>query len=420
MVTLTSPCLVSLLLGLAPGFVDPPHPPLGQLPSQTGLPPLLIDSKGQPITQAGAWFERRKELLAQFEHFMYGKIPPKVPVKGKLLFEDGKALGGKATLREVRITLGDWEEPYIHLLIAIPNAAKGKPVPTFLGINFHGNSAALDDPRIALSSGYVMNSAPGQKNNRATDAGRGGEKDKWVIEETVGKGYGVALFHCADLAPDKPGLKEKLFARWPVGEDKEGDATATISAWAWGMMRALDYLETVPEIDGKRVAAVGHSRLGKTALVAGAFDDRFALVIPHQAGCGGTAPSRGKVGESVKQINDRFPHWFCRNFKLFNDDPSKLPFDQHALVGCCAPRPVLFSNALEDTLANPDGQFEVLKAADPVYRLVSPGGLDSVNIPPLGELSPGLLGYWKRSGKHSMTAEDWKYFCLYADRYLKK
>ena len=105
---------------------------------------------------------------------------------------------------------------------------------------------------------------------------------------------------------------------------------------------------------------VGHSRLGKTALLAGAFDERIALVIPHQAGCGGSAPSRGKVGESVKQINNGFPHWFNGAFKEFNDQPDRLPFDQNCLVALVAPRPVLFSNAVEDTWANPEGQFEVL------------------------------------------------------------
>jgi len=394
---------------------DPPLP--RDLPEISRLPDARTRPDGTAVMALEEWPGRRTELLSQFAHYMYGKIPPKLPVRATVLFEDKQALGGLATLKEVKLSLGDWEDPAIVLLIATPNGKAGK-VPAFLGINFNGNSAVLDDKRIALPVGYVMNSAPGQKDNRATEAGRGSETSKWAVAETIKRGYAVAVFHCGDIAPDKPGLKEKIFARL-THDDKQGDFTATISAWAWGMMRALDYLVTVDAIDGGRVAAVGHSRLGKTALVAGAFDDRFALIIPHQAGCGGTAPSRGTVGESIKQINDRFPHWFCSNFKEFNDHPKKLPFDQNGLVACCAPRPVLFSNALEDTWANPDGQFEVLKAADDIYRMASRGGLDSFNIPPVGELSPGLLGYWKRKGKHSMTAEDWKLFCDYADRHLK-
>jgi hypothetical protein len=181
-----------------------------------------------------------------------------------------------------------------------------------------------------------------------------------------------------------------------------------------------DYLVTDKSIDSKRMISVGHSRLGKTAILAAAFDDRFAMAIPHQAGCGGTSPSRGKVGEKVININTNFPHWFCGNFKAFNEAPEKLPFDQHCLVSLVAPRPVLFSNAKEDTWANPDGQFEMLQAADPVYRLLGAGGLEAKKVPELGKLSPGTLGYFIREGKHSMNRDDWKIFLDYADVQLKK
>src|SRR5207244_1581649 len=179
--------------------------------------------------------------------------------------------------------------------------------------------------------------------------------------------------------------------------------------------RALGYLLTNSDLDKNRIAVVGHSRLCKTALLAAAFDERIALSIPHQAGCGGTAPSRGKVGESVKQINDRFPHWFNGTFKEFNDKPERLPFDQNCLVALVAPRPVLFSNAKEDQWANPDGQFQVLQAADPVYRLLGAGGLDAKEMPELGKLVDSKLGYYIRPGKHSMTREDWKIFVDFAD-----
>jgi hypothetical protein len=176
---------------------------------------------------------------------------------------------------------------------------------------------------------------------------------------------------------------------------------------------------TAPELDAKRIAVVGHSRLGKTALLAGAFDERIALVIPHQAGCGGTAPSRHKVGETVKQINDRFPHWFCDEFTKFNDQVERLPFDQHSLVALCAPRPVLFTNAVEDSWADPEGQYNVLAAASPVYRLLGVDGLAEGAYPPPGRLVKSRLGYWLREGKHSMNRDDWKIFLDFADAWLK-
>jgi hypothetical protein len=174
------------------------------------------------------------------------------------------------------------------------------------------------------------------------------------------------------------------------------------------------------DLDSKRICVVGHSRLGKTALLAAALDERIALAIPSQAGCGGTAPSRGTVGESVKQINDRFPHWFNATFKRFNEKPDRLPFDQHGLVALVAPRPVLFTNAVEDSWANPAGQFEVLKAAEPVYRLLGAGGLDAKTMPEPGVLVDSVLGYYIRPGKHSMTRGDWKVFLDYADKRLGK
>jgi len=145
------------------------------------------------------------------------------------------------------------------------------------------------------------------------------------------------------------------------------------------------------------------------------MDERIALAIPHQAGCGGTAPSRGRVGESVKQINDRFPHWFCDEFTKFNDAPARLPFDQHCLVALCAPRPVLFTNAIEDTWANPDGQFDMLKAAEPVYQLLNAGGLEARERPELNQLIASKLGYFIRPGKHSMNRQDWEAFLDFAD-----
>ena len=200
-----------------------------------------------------------------------------------------------------------------------------------------------------------------------------------------------------------------------------GDDTATVACWAWGVQRAVDYLTTDPSIDAARIAAVGHSRLGKTVLLAAAFDERIALAVPNQAGCGGTGPSRHSdpKAEGVKRINTSFPHWFCANFKAFNDDPSKLPFDQNCLAALCAPRPLLFTNAAEDLWANPAGQFEVLKAASPAYRLLGVEGLGAKSVPPAGKLLDSRLGYFIRPGKHGMTSLDWTAYMDFADKWMK-
>lgn len=377
---------------------------------------------GTKVTSKADWVsKRRPELKALFEHYMYGKRPAPVKVSAKVNHEDANAYGGKATLREVVLTLGEKEAGRINLLLVTPNGRKG-PAPVFVGMNFSGNHSLVKDPKVLLPTAWMYPNRTGVKDNKATDAGRGTALDVWNIDLIVERGYAVATFYNGDIDPDRNDRREGIRPLWNHGGEQRGDETATIMAWSWGISRAVDYLETLKEIDPKRVIAVGHSRLGKTAILTAAFDERIALAIPHQAGCGGTAPSRchNPKSETVKRINTSFPHWFDGNFKKFNDDPARLPFDQDCLVALCAPRPVLFSNATEDQWANPGGQFDVLKAADPVYRLLGAGGLKAKEPPPVGTLSDGTLGYWVRPGKHSMTREDWQIFLDYTDKHLGK
>jgi hypothetical protein len=409
---LLAAALPVLAAAAPPGYPDADH-----LPARPEMPDPLVMLDGSRVGSKDDWFSRRRpELKALFEHYMYGAAPggpgaEVIQAKAKVEREDKSALGGKATLREVTVTFGPPDAPRIHLLLIVPNDRKG-PAPVFLGLNFYGNHAAVNDPKVALPAGWVPDRSAGATGNRASEKGRGSQADTWAADTVVSRGYAMATFYCGDVAPDHPGHNDGVHPFYP------GHDWGTIAAWAWGLSRAADYLVTVPEIDAGRMAVVGHSRLGKAALLAGAFDDRFKVVIPLQAGCGGSAPSRGKVGESVRQINDRFPHWFNAVFKTFNDRPERLPFDQNGLVALVAPRAVLFSNATEDTWANPEGQFQVLKAAEPVYRLLGAGGLESETMPETGKLSAGTLGYAIRPGKHSMTREDWAFFLDFADKHL--
>ena len=257
--------------------------------------------------------------------------------------------------------------------------------------------------------------------NRATEASRGTQVDVWALEQSIDRGYAVATFYCGDIEPDKTNAPDGLRAwlnRAPAGASVSTSTNdcGTIAAWAWGISRAVDYLVTDKDIDARRIAVTGHSRLGKAATVAAAFDERIALAVPLQAGCGGTAPSRGKTGESVKAINEHFPHWFNAEFKKFNDQPDRLPFDQHCLIALIAPRPVLIGCATEDTWSNPAGQFEMLQAADPVYRFLGADGLDAKQMPETNKLVGNRLAYFIRPGKHSMTKGDWKMFLDFADK----
>ncbi len=374
---------------------------------------------GTKVASKEDWFtKRRPELKNLFQHYMYGKLPKPEKFKASVVHEDPKAYEGKGTLREVEISLGEPECAKIRLLLVTPNERR-TPAPVFVGLNFSGNHSLVGDPKVSIPTSWMYPNRKGVKDNRATEEGRGDALDVWNIDLIIERGYAVATFYGGDIDPDRADKREGIRPFWKT-ENASGDDTGTIMAWTWGIQRVVDYLETDKSIDAKRIICVGHSRLGKTALLAAAFDDRIAMAIPLQAGCGGTAPSRGKVGEQVKQINERFPHWFCDNFKKFSDDTAKLPFDQHCLVALCAPRPVLFANAKEDAWANPDGQFDMLKAADPVYRLLGVEGLTVKQKPEPGKLVDSRLGYFFREGKHSMTREDWNAFLDFADKQLGK
>jgi hypothetical protein len=420
----SSPLLLAMLLSTA-AAADFPLPE--QLPANPKFPDPLVMMDGTKVTTKEQWETKRKpELKALFQHYMYGRLPPTPKRQSyRVLFSDDKAFGGKAKLSEVKIS---FEEPSldraVYVLFVVPNQVTKPPV--FVGMNFCGNHTLLDDERIHLPEGWVRNSCAGAVNERATDKGRGGQKDLWNIDLILERGYALACFYSGDIDPDTPDMSDGIGpAFYKPGETAPApDDAATIMLWAWGFHRVIDFIHAAAkdEVDPQRIAVVGHSRNGKTALLAGAFDERIALVIPLQAGCGGTAPSRTSDmrAESVKRINTSFPHWFCGNFKKFNDDTSKLPFDQHCLIALCAPRPVLLPNAEEDLWANPSGQFELLQAASPVYRLLGVEGLADGAKPEMNKLTDSRLGYFIRPGKHAMTRADWEVFLAYADKQLKK
>lgn len=389
------------------------------------FPDPLVLQDGTKTTTKDAWNEKAKpELKELFQKHMYGRYPDvRTKISAKVLHEDNKAFGGIGTLREVELSLGIKDCPPISLLMAIPNDQPKRGVPVFVGMNFSGNHAIVDDPKVRIPLNWTYPNDPGVKNNRATAEGRGKGAKVWPLTQIVKAGYAVVTFHNADVDPDtkeeRGGMRPFIT---PFTDGKTpNDFPATVMCWAWGIHRVIDYVVTQPEFDAKRIAAVGHSRLGKTVLLAAAFDERIALAIPHQAGCGGTAPSRQNdpKAESVKRITTSFPHWFSASFAEYADDTTKLPFDQHTLLALVAPRPVLYSNATEDQWANPKGQFDMLKQATPVYKLLGVDGMMETEFPANGKLIDNRLGYWIRTGKHEMNADDWGVFIKFADKWMK-
>ena len=349
------------------------------------LPDPLVLADGRKVADARTWTEKRRpELLRLFETHVYGRTPAGGPkARFQVTKTDPSALGGRATRKDVAITFGDGAAARrLNLLVYLPRKPR-RPAPVFLGLSFQPNDAL-----------------------------------KWPVETIVDRGYGVAVAFYGDVFPDRPdGGGESVLTLFP-GE-RGPESWNALGVWAWALRRALDYLETDPAVDAKRVAVLGHSRLGKAALWAGAQDPRFAMVVSNESGCGGAALSKRIYGETVAAITGRFPHWFCGNFARYAGHEAALPVDQHELLALIAPRPLYVASAVEDRWADPKGEFLAALGADPVYRLLGTEGLPAREMPAVDQPVHGTIGYHVRSGGHDLADYDWRQYLAFADRHLR-
>ncbi|MGI9175504.1 MAG: acetylxylan esterase [Rhodothermales bacterium] len=396
-----------------------------QVPEYT-LPDPLVLEDGTPVENADVWQnQRRPELVRLFEENVYGKAPePPEGMRFEVTSEDTAALGGMATRRQVTIHFSDETDgPKLDVLLYVPNRAP-HPVPAFVGLNFGGNHTIHPDTGIALarpwSSEQEGDDAPSYQ---PTEADRGRGANRWPVERILARGYALATAYYGDLDPDyDDGFQngvQPLFYEEGQTSPKE-DEWGSVAAWAWGLSRILDYLETDPDVDAERVAVIGHSRLGKAAVWAGARDERFALVVSNDSGAGGAALSRRQFGERVANLNDRFPHWFSDTFARYNDNEAELPVDQHELVALVAPRPVYIASAEGDQWADPRGEFLSGLHATPVYRLLGTDGLPADTMPEVNRpVLDGTIGYHIRTGGHDITTYDWDQYLNFADRHLR-
>ena len=374
-----------------------------KIPAYT-LPDALTLDNGKKVKNARQWMKKRRpELLESFREEMFGHAPEAREMDWEELYRDGNALGGLATRREVRGYFDKEHKKYMTMLIYTPNGVEGK-VPAFVGINFYGNHTVTAEegillPDAAKTKSYGIN-APHN---------RGGSISSWQVETLMKRGYGLVTWYRGDVDPDFDdadhlGIQPLFFEKGQA--HPRDNEWGTIGAWAWSISRAVDYLEGDDLIDAGRIASIGHSRLAKTSLWAGVQDERIAMVISNDSGCGGAAISRRAVGETVESITLRFPHWFCRNFQKYMNNESALPFDQHELIALAAPRPVYIASAKEDRWADPKGEKIAMEEAKKVYELF---GKDAVS----------RVGYHIREGKHAITAIDWAHYLDFADKYLK-
>lgn len=388
------------------------------------LPDPLVFENGAKVQNAEDWNRRRAEILELFRTHVYGRAPGRPEQMRFDVFEPGtESLGGKALRRQVRIILGDQDaKAEFDLLIYLPKV--DKPVPAFLVLNFYGNHSVHPDPGIRLSDAWMRDRPEyGIVDHRATERSRGAAADSFEIEKVLDRGYAFATVYYGDIDPDyDDGFKNGVHVVGYGSQEPppEGERWGSIAGWAWGASRALDYMETDKQIDASRVAVMGHSRLGKTALWAGAEDQRFAMVVSNNSGCGGAALSRRRYGETLAIINRAFPHWFNDNFNRYSNNEDALPVDQHMLVALAAPRPVYVASATLDRWADPRGEFLSCVHASPVYEVLGVKGLSATQMPgPDSPIQIGRIGYHLRTGEHAVKEFDWNAYLDFADRHVK-
>jgi hypothetical protein len=391
------------------------------------LPDPLKLQNGTPVRTVGEWERlRRPELLRLFAENVYGSVPTKTLPKPRVEVTsvDKTALGGKAIRKQVTVWLSP-QHP-LHLLMYLPPDAS-KPVPVFLGLNFNGNQAINADPGIEMPTAWVPSEASNSLNgHHAAEGSRGLDARRWPVETILGRGYGLVTLYAGDIDPDyydrtfAKNNVQKLFLK-PGQTHPDAAEWGTVAAWAWGLSRALDYLETDQAVNARQVALLGHSRMGKAALWAGAQDARFALVISNESGEGGAALARRRIGERIVHLNSRFPHWFSGTFKTYDEREDALPVDAHELLALIAPRPLYVASASGDQWADPKGEFLAAKAASAVYALYGLKGLADRDFPAENQpLADGAVAYHLRSGPHDLSAYDWAQYLTFADKWLKK
>lgn len=390
------------------------------------LPALLAGPDGAAIDSADAWRTlarpRWMKLLAEQE---YGRILPAVPVTADEV-ERGEGPGGTRRV-QARLRLGHGPDaPTTEVLLYLPPApqgAEGRRFPAFLHLNFGGNHAETADPAVWIPRGWVPNGKDtGVTDNRASPASRGTLAHRWPVATLTGRGYAMATASYGDTFPDRADGRaaSALPSLGFTGDDARvaPDEPGAISTWAWQLSRILDWLVTLPEIDPTRVIVVGHSRLGKTALWAGAGDERFAMVVANESGCGGAALERRNFGETVRRITTSFPHWFCPAFAGWAGRETEMPLDQHVVLAMTAPRPLYVASAAEDLWADPRGEFLGCLAAAPAWRLFGREGLGTDVFPAVDVPVGRTIGYHVRAGKHDILEVDWARFADFADRVL--
>jgi hypothetical protein len=385
-------------------------------------PPILAALENDPpVETAQDWTERRAPILREAaQASVYGRMP--APSEARVLSRTAVALPeltAFATVEQWDVAVTPGPDPmHFHLVLVTPKDAPG-PLPLLVMENFCGNRAAFEgrpEP-VAAPMTPVLYSCTHAVTDPIVHWVFGTHINGPPWETVMQAGYAVALFYPGDAIADDAAMAGAALARLTPPDAAAEERTGAIAAWAWLFSRALDVLGAVPRIDAARTAIWGHSRHGKSALLAAAFDARVEAVIAHQSGRGGASLSRSNAGESVAEITEAFPHWFGPRYATYAGREAELPFEQHQLLALIAPRPVLLGNGGNDAWSDPQAAFRAVQGADPVYRLFCADAFAQQTLREAPRM--GKLVYFMREGRHGVTREDWRMFLSFLDAHLK-
>jgi hypothetical protein len=374
------------------------------------LPDPLIMLNGKKVKNAKTWYKKRRpEIVRLFEESEYGRAPEAPKDMTFNVFDKGTpALDGKAVRKQVTVYFTkDTSDYKMDILIYLPANAT-KPVPLFLNLSFSSNASVADDP--GIKRGYIWG-----RDGKKVPVQRTGGFGRIDLNQFLSQGIGFANIYYGDIEPDfADGIKYGIRGHYlkPGTTYPAPDEWGAISAWAWGLSRAMDYFETDDQIDSKKVVLFGVSRLGKTVLWAGAHDTRFGMVIASCGGEGGAAISRRWYGETIDHMTHptRYFYQFAGNWRNYKDDPSKSPVDGHMLVALMAPRPLLLQTGETDYWSDPKGEFVAAVNGGPVYELLGKKALGTDVMPAAGQPVLHDLGYFMHAGDHGVLPGDYEVF----------
>ena len=373
----------------------------------SGVPALMTCEDGSSVTDVSAWEGRRRgEILEFFTREVYGRRPVGRPdgLRFERIEPDKVMMAGKAVRKRIRAS---WKGPHgmwsFGFTAFVPKAAAvgGKPAPSFVLICNRPPDENIDPARVRKS--YF-----------------------WPAEEIVDRGYAAIAFYNGDIAQDRhnPAFTNGVYRLYGK---RAGDGWGALSAWAWGASRIMDWIENEPSLDARHVGVVGHSRGGKTALIAGVTDPRFAMACSNDSGCSGAKLNHLALpkSESIASITRNFRHWFSPKYDKWAGREAKMPYDQHEWIALMAPRLVCIASATEDNWAGQLGEFHAARLASPAWELYGKRGLVAPATPPMTGDHPasglvyqdGSVSYHIRPGSHTLSAYDWHRYMDFADRH---